>query len=149
MTDRMHEVSGEIGQRDVGTHRHPPQWVTLSMKCSKSGARSAGNWAVPLTPTAYPDTSQRADVNDLPQVTHDWADHRRRESTETKAGYKTTEFFMAVVFVIGILVATYADGDSLARADGWMFASFAVVAYLISRGLSKLGVREPYSDDNS
>ncbi len=31
--------------------------------------------------------------------------------------------------------------------NGWRFASFAVAAYVISRGLAKLGVREPYRED--
>ncbi|HYI61168.1 MAG TPA: hypothetical protein VEW93_05125 [Acidimicrobiales bacterium] len=70
-----------------------------------------------------------------------------RRLTETKAGAKTTEFMLTVVFVVGVLVATYLDEDSLGREDGWRFASFAVVAYLISRGLAKLGVNERYTDD--
>jgi hypothetical protein len=50
--------------------------------------------------------------------------------------------------VAGVLVATYLNSDSLARSDGWRYASFAVVAYIVSRGLAKLGVREPYNDDD-
>ena len=46
-------------------------------------------------------------------------------------------------FVAAVLFATYLDSDSLAREDGWRFAAFAVVAYIISRGLAKLGVRHP------
>lgn len=68
--------------------------------------------------------------------------------TETKAGAKTTEFLLAVVFIAGILVATYMDEDSLGREDGWRYASFVAVAYLISRGLAKLGTREPYITDD-
>jgi hypothetical protein len=45
--------------------------------------------------------------------------------------------------VATVLLATYLDSDSLAREDGWRFAAFAVVAYIISRGLAKLGVRQP------
>ena len=52
-----------------------------------------------------------------------------------------------LVFVVGVLVATYADVDRLARDDGWFFAGLAVAAYIVSRGLAKLGTREPYDDD--
>ena len=52
-----------------------------------------------------------------------------------------------LVFVAGVLLATYADVDSLARDDGWFFVGLAVAAYIVSRGLAKLGTREPYDDD--
>jgi len=70
-----------------------------------------------------------------------------RDYRETKGGFKTTEFIVTILFVAGVLIATYVDSDSLARADGWRYATFAVVAYVISRGLAKLGVREPYFED--
>lgn len=68
--------------------------------------------------------------------------------TEAKNGFKTSEFYLMVAFVVAVLLATYIDQDSLARNDGWRYAGFAVVAYIISRGLAKLGVREPRSDDS-
>jgi hypothetical protein len=73
----------------------------------------------------------------------------RQTFTESKAGAKTTEFYVMLVFVAGVLLATYADSDSLARKDGWMVAGLAVAAYIISRGLAKLGTREPYDDDRN
>lgn len=60
------------------------------------------------------------------------------EQDETRHGFKTTEFFLTLVAVAGVLIATYADSDSLNRVDGWRFATFIVVAYVISRGLAKL-----------
>jgi hypothetical protein len=71
----------------------------------------------------------------------------RRTFTETRNGFKTSEFWVMLAFVVGVLLATYADEDSLARDDGWMFASFAVFAYIVSRGLAKLATREPYDED--
>jgi hypothetical protein len=72
----------------------------------------------------------------------------RRTFTETKLGVKTSEFYFAIVAIAGILVATYADGDdSLVLDDGWRMATFVAVAYIISRGLAKLGTREPYTED--
>jgi uncharacterized MAPEG superfamily protein len=71
----------------------------------------------------------------------------RRTFTETKNGFKTSEFYVTVVFVAGVLIAAYATGeDALARDDGWLFASLAVVGYIVSRGLAKVATREPYED---
>ena len=50
----------------------------------------------------------------------------RRTFTEAKSGFKTTEFWVMVAFVAGVLIATYSDGDSLAREDGWLYAALAV-----------------------
>jgi len=75
-------------------------------------------------------------------------DSSRRRYTESKDGFKSSEFYVMVTFVIAVLLATYLDVDSLAREDGWRFAAFAVVAYIVSRGLAKLGVRRPFSNDH-
>jgi hypothetical protein len=73
----------------------------------------------------------------------------RRTFTETKLGFKTSEFMMAVVAIAAVLIATYADGDdTLTQNDGWRYAAWIAVAYIVSRGLAKLGVREPYTDDD-
>jgi hypothetical protein len=72
----------------------------------------------------------------------------RRTFTETKLGFKTSEFLMAVVAIAAVLIATYSDGDdTLTQNDGWRYAAWIAVAYIVSRGLAKLGVREPYTDD--
>jgi hypothetical protein len=72
----------------------------------------------------------------------------RRTFTETKLGFKTSEFLMAVVAIAAVLIATYSDGDdSLTQNDGWRYAAWIAVAYIVSRGLAKLGVREPYTDE--
>jgi hypothetical protein len=72
----------------------------------------------------------------------------RRTFTETKLGFKTSEFLMAVVAIAAVLIATYSDGDdTLTQNDGWRYAAWIAVAYIVSRGLAKLGVREPYTDE--
>jgi hypothetical protein len=74
----------------------------------------------------------------------------RRTFTETKLAFKTSEFLMAVVAIAAVLVATYSDGDdTLTQNDGWRYASWIAVAYVVSRGLAKLGVREPCTDERS
>lgn len=71
-----------------------------------------------------------------------------RRSTETKAGPKTTEFVFMVLFIVAVLVATYIDdNDSLAKENGWLYAAIVAAAYMISRGLAKLGVRDPYTEE--
>ena len=101
-----------------------------------------------------------ADVDDrstsiervMGMVTHDndlvTGDRRRRRTfTETKAGYKTTEFIFAIAAIVAVLIATYAEDDSLDAADGWRYAAWIAIAYIVSRGLAKLGTREPYTDE--
>ena len=76
----------------------------------------------------------------------------RRLSTETKASFKTTEFFAYVASVIGVLVASQLvgteDGHSdYFRADrAWLYIVILTVGYMASRGLAKSGSRERYDD---
>src|SRR5215218_10441995 len=79
------------------------------------------------------DGNGRPSVRDdrVPEIVHP-------EQDETRHGFKTTEFFLTIVALAGVLIATYADSDSLNRVDGWRFATFIVIAYVISRGLAKL-----------
>jgi hypothetical protein len=69
-----------------------------------------------------------------------------RTYTETKAGFKTTEFIFAVVAIAGILIATYVGDADLGANEGWKYATWVALAYIVSRGLAKLGTREPYGD---
>jgi hypothetical protein len=75
--------------------------------------------------------------------------HLRRTFTEAKNGFKTSEFYLAVVAIAGLIIAAFLDGDSLSRDDGFRYASWVAAAYIISRGLAKLGTREPYTTDDS
>lgn len=77
-------------------------------------------------------------------------DHRttRRTFTETKAGAKTTEFLLTLVAIAGILVAVYVGDADLDARDGWRYASWVAAAYIVSRGLAKLGTGEPYTDED-
>ena len=96
------------------------------------------------TPQKTPASGRTAASYDTP--TNNYRSDTRRTFTETKLGFKTSEFYVMVVFVAGVLLATYADQDSLARRDGWFFAALAVGAYIVSRGLAKLATREPYDE---
>jgi hypothetical protein len=67
-------------------------------------------------------------------------------STETKASTKTSEFFVYVIAAAAILIASYIV-DGFNATEGWMFFTFLSIGYMISRGLSKSGSREPYRAD--
>ena len=77
-----------------------------------------------------------------------------RLATETKAAFKTTEFYAFLVAVIGVLIA----GNSIEIAEGgtdyftadkvWLYVTILTVGYMISRGLAKSGSSEPYWKDS-
>jgi hypothetical protein len=75
----------------------------------------------------------------------------RRLSTETKAAFKTTEFFAYVAVLVGVLIAgavvDQSDAGGLGARQVWLYATILTVGYLISRGLAKSGSRDPYWDD--
>ena len=66
---------------------------------------------------------------------------------ETKAAFKTTEFVVFLVAVVGVLVASALVGDSDGRGDvfladkAWLYVTLLAIGYLVSRGLAKSGVR--------
>jgi hypothetical protein len=76
----------------------------------------------------------------------------RRLSTETKAAFKTTEFFAYIAALIGVLVAAGLVDENNAGGFGaqqaWLYATILTVGYMISRGLAKSGSRDPYDADN-
>jgi hypothetical protein len=77
----------------------------------------------------------------------------RRLSTETKAAFKTTEFFAYVVVLAGILIAgaivDSSDAGGYGARQVWLYATILTVGYLLSRGLAKSGSRDPYDADDS
>jgi hypothetical protein len=73
----------------------------------------------------------------------EWYDHRA-DYTETKAFFRTSEFWFAVLGVAAVLLAAYNDGgDSMTRDDGWRYATFITIGYMVARGLAKAGTKEP------
>jgi hypothetical protein len=66
---------------------------------------------------------------------------------ETKAAFKTTEFVVFLVAVVGVLVASAVVGDSDGRGDvfladkAWFYVTLLAIGYMVSRGLAKAGVR--------
>jgi hypothetical protein len=81
------------------------------------------------------------------------APHRtRRLSTETKAAFKTTEFFAFVAVLISVLIAAAVidetDAGGFGARQAWLYATILAVGYMVSRGLAKSGSRDPYDADD-
>jgi hypothetical protein len=93
-------------------------------------------------------TRSSSDTNGATRV--DSAPHRR--STETKASFKTTEFFAYLAAVVGVLIAAGVVDESNAGGFGarqaWLYVTILTVGYMVSRGLAKSGSREPYTSDD-
>ena len=77
----------------------------------------------------------------------------RRLVTETKASFKTTEFFAFLVVLAGILVSAAVVDESnnggLGAKQAWLYATILTVGYMVSRGLAKSGSAQPYDEDRS
>ena len=73
-----------------------------------------------------------------------------RRSDETKAAFKTTEFIVFVVAVIGalltsFLVSTTDAHEDYFRADrAWLYVVVLSIGYMVSRGMAKSG--SPHHD---
>ena len=74
----------------------------------------------------------------------------QRLTTETKAFFKTSEWWTYLAAVIAILIA----GNSIEGQEGgsdffaadkvWLYVTLLTIGYMISRGIAKSGVRDPY-----
>ena len=72
----------------------------------------------------------------------------RRTMAETKAAFKTTEFFVFLLAVVGVLIASnIVDGFGAERA--WLYITMLTIGYLVSRGLAKAGTAAPDTDSRS
>jgi hypothetical protein len=78
----------------------------------------------------------------------------QRLATETKAAFKTTEFWMSVAVVVAILVSAAAikggdnGTDQFIARHAWLYVAIVTAGYAISRGLAKAGSREPYWNES-
>jgi len=101
--------------------------------------------------STYPSTDVQGSIAEPVAATrNDDARRPRRLSTETKASYKTSEFFVYVAAVVGVILASWlvksADGHSdYFRADrAWFYIVLLTIGYVTARGLAKAGSRDPY-----
>ena len=68
---------------------------------------------------------------------------------ETKAAFKTTEFFAFLGTIAAVLVAAALVDEKNAGGFGasqaWLYVTLLTFGYMLSRGIAKSGSREPYS----
>jgi hypothetical protein len=95
--------------------------------------------------------SPRANTSDGDR-TNRHTEPARRRSTETKASFKTTEFFAYLAAVVGVPIAAGVVDESNAGGFGakqaWLYVTILTVGYMVSRGFAKSGSREPYTTDD-
>jgi hypothetical protein len=76
-----------------------------------------------------------------------------RYTTETKAAFKTTEFWLTIAAIAGILIsASQVKGgpdDEFIASQAWLYVAILVGLYAIGRGAAKSGSNEPYGVDEA
>ena len=75
----------------------------------------------------------------------------RRETTETKPAFKTTELIVYVVAVLGVLIASAMvdeneDGQGFGAESAWKYVTWLTIGYMVARGLAKAGSYERDND---
>jgi hypothetical protein len=69
----------------------------------------------------------------------------RPAGNETKVSLLTTEFWIYLAAVAGVLIASYAVGTNANHSDyfradkAWWYIALLTIGYLVSRGLAKAG----------
>jgi hypothetical protein len=89
--------------------------------------------------------SERYEPRSAGQISRPEVQEIRPTGDETKASFKTTEFYIYLASVAGVLIAsagvrTNGNHSDYFRADkAWFFIVLLTIAYLVSRGLAKAG----------
>lgn len=98
-----------------------------------------------------PDVQNRAAMQETPTRPMPMYDGHREErvmqapGSETKQSFLTTEFWVYLAAVAGVIVASYLVGKNSVGVDifrapqAWFFITLLTIGYLGSRGLAKAG----------
>jgi len=80
----------------------------------------------------------------------------RTRGDETKPSWKTTEMWLYLAAVIGVLIASQAVGggahngsDYFTADKAWWYITLLTIGYLVSRGLAKAGSRTKDADSRT
>ena len=65
----------------------------------------------------------------------------RLEENETRRSFTTSEFYVWAISVAALIVAGYVNRSGLDGKTAWQLAALVSVAYIVSRGLAKIGSR--------
>ncbi len=104
--------------------------------------------------TSSPTTHASGSTGLFGDTDHDSRHVARSHGDETKPSWKTTELFVYLAAVVGVLIASQVVGDRAAN-DGsdifaadkaWWYITLLTIGYLISRGLAKSGSRSRDAD---
>jgi|tagenome__1003787_1003787.scaffolds.fasta_scaffold18531443_1 hypothetical protein len=97
-----------------------------------------------------------SDQGSATQTNHERSASRpvRRFPDETKPSFRTTEFYIYLLAVAGVLIASAVvdaseDGQGFGAERAWFFVTLLTIGYLVSRGLAKAGSRSNDSDRRS
>jgi hypothetical protein len=74
---------------------------------------------------------------------------RELKTPETKEFYKTSEFLVWGLTVLGILVAAALVGgenDQFLSDEAWKYVAWVSIAYIVSRGIAKAATHRGYGD---
>lgn len=75
---------------------------------------------------------------------------RHVKTPETKEFFKTSEFIVWALTVIGILIAaavvSEGNGNDFPAVRAWLYIAIVSGAYIVSRGIAKAGTRRGYGD---
>ena len=94
-------------------------------------------------PTSRTETEVRGSTaDDLRQRDRRREDWRQPHSTETRRSFMTSEMWVMVVAVVGLIIAGYIVDANLAAERAWTLATIVVTGYIVSRGFAKSGSRE-------
>ncbi|MFI1195551.1 hypothetical protein ACH4T9_20160 [Micromonospora sp. NPDC020750] len=86
-----------------------------------------------------------APTRQMPMMHDGHREPMQAPGTETKQAFKTTEFWVYVASLIGVLAASYLVGKNSVGVDifrapqAWFFITLLTIGYLGSRGLAKAG----------
>ena len=127
-------------------------WERLARRIAEFGSRSSHiTPAIPLEGTN--ERSSHPRTGRWPRAQPRRAQPCAPSEHETKASFKTTEFFAFLVVLAGILISAgvvdEANNGGLGARQAWLYATILTVGYMVSRGLAKAGSRQPYDEDRS
>jgi hypothetical protein len=123
---------------------------------TRTDARPANQPATQAPMRTEPMRTEQYDPRAATQPMGPQVQEIRPAGDETKGSLKTTEFWIYLAAVAGVLIASYAVGTNANHADyfradkAWWFIALLTIGYLGSRGLAKAGssTRSKAKDDH-
>ena len=126
------------------------EWRAIEDPAVKHGAFMRNTQGVPMSATPVP-TGRTDTRRDTPRRVVGGG--LSRLATETKAAFKTTEFYaylvtFALILIAGAQIKEKNNVDAFRADKVWLYVTILTVGYMIARGLAKAGSNEPYWRDS-